>query len=33
MASKKILNGSHVMESLFNECSEDNLIPESDYNE
>jgi hypothetical protein len=33
MASKNILNDSHIVELLFNECSEDNLIPESDYNE
>jgi hypothetical protein len=30
MASKKILSGNHIVEVFFNE---DDLIPESDYNE
>jgi hypothetical protein len=33
MASKKVLSGDHIMEELFNEYSEDNLIPESDSGE
>jgi hypothetical protein len=33
MVSKKILSGECIMEVLFNEDSEDNLIPDSNYNE
>jgi hypothetical protein len=33
MGSKKILSGDHIMEVLFNEDSDHNLIPETDFNE
>jgi hypothetical protein len=33
MVSKKILSGDCVMKVLYNEDSEDDLIPESNYNE